>query len=118
MRFFILDDHEFYCQDIIEYLKEKGQEVFYAKTYKEANELISTLDKIDVSFIDIILNNGKTGLHFLSLWEYKLGNIFILTGCVDANTLDKVKKWKVIQKADNILNIIDEIISQGNQSNS
>lgn len=112
MRFFILDDHEFYCNDIIDYLKEKGQEVFFAQTYQDACKIISKIDRIDVSFIDIILNNGKTGLHFLSLWEYKLGTVFILTGCVDAHTLDKVKKWKVIQKADNILDIIDEIISQ------
>ncbi|MCS7317589.1 MAG: hypothetical protein NZZ41_04660 [Candidatus Dojkabacteria bacterium] len=114
MRFLILDDHEFYCRDLIEYITLAKQEVYFAKNFREGVEIMEKNPSLvfDVSFIDIILNNGKTGLHFISRYESRLGKIIILTGCIDDNTLETVKKWEVINKADNVLEKLDDIFEE------
>jgi DNA-binding response OmpR family regulator len=105
-----LEDHEFFSIDIIEYLKEAGHEVFYAKTYAEAEALIETNKTFNVSIIDVILQNGKTGIHFVSKHEDKLGKIMFLTGCIDQPTLDKLSKWNFASKRDIIWDKLDILI--------
>lgn len=93
-----LEDHDFYSIDIIDYIKDEHHEVYYAKTYAEAEHLMETHKEFDVSIVDVILQNGKTGIHFVTKYENRLGKIMFLTGCVDQLTLDKISKWNVASK--------------------
>ncbi len=110
LKVFYLEDHEFFSVDIIEYLQEAGHTVFYAKTYAEAEKLIEEQKKFDVSIVDVILQNGKTGIHFVSKHEQNLGNVLFLTGCVDQATLDKLSKWKVASKRDIVWDALDTLL--------
>ena len=106
---FYLEDHQFFSVDIIEYLSE-NHNVFYAKTYAEAEKLIEEHKNFDASIIDVILQNGKTGIHFVTKYEGNLGNIMFLTGCVDQPTLDKLSKWEVASKRDVIWDKLDKLL--------
>lgn len=110
MRIFYLEDHEFFSVDIIEYLQESGHDVFYSKTYADAVKLIEEHKNFDVSIIDVILQNGKTGIHFVSNYENNLGKILFLTGCVDKPTLDKLQKWSVASKREIIWSKLDKLL--------
>ena len=110
LKFFFLEDHEFFSVDIIEYLRDNGHEVSYAKTYAEAEKIMSNHNKFDVSIVDVILQNGKTGIHFVSNYEPRLGRILFLTSCVDQPTLNKLSKWEVASKRDVIWERLDSII--------
>ena len=104
-----LEDHEFYSIDVIEYIKEESHELFYAKTYAEAEKLIEEHKNFDVSIIDVILQNGKTGIHFVSKHEGNLGEIMFLTGCIDQATLDKLSKWRVASKREIVWDKLDKL---------
>jgi len=104
-----LEDHEFFSVDIIEYIKETDNMLFYAKTYAEAEKLIEEHKNFDVSIIDVILQNGKTGIHFVTKHEGNLGEIMFLTGCIDQPTLDKLSKWRVASKREIIWEKIDKL---------
>lgn len=110
LKVFYLEDHEFFSVDIIEYLRELGHEVYYAKTYAEAEAIINEVQNFDVSIVDVILQNGKTGIHFVSKHEGNLGKIMFLTGCVDSQTLDKLTKWQVASKRDVIWDTLDTLL--------
>lgn len=110
LKVFYLEDHVFFSEDILEYLKELDHEVFYAKTYNEAVQLIEEHKNFDVSLIDVILQNGKTGIHFVTKYEGSLGKIMFLTGCVDQPTLDKLSKWEVANKRDTIWDKLDKLL--------
>ena len=109
-----LEDHEFFSIDIIEYIKESGHEVFYAKTYAEAESLMENNKSFNAAIIDVILQNGKTGIHFVTKHEADLGKIMFLTGCIDQPTLDKLSKWGVASKRDIIWDRIDILLNQVN----
>lgn len=104
-----LEDHEFFSVDIIEYVQECGHDVYYAKTYAEAEKLIQDHKNFDAAIVDVILQNGKTGIHFVSKHEGSLGEVMFLTGCVDQATLDKLSKWRVASKRDIIWEKLDDI---------
>lgn len=104
-----LEDHEFYSVDVIEYIKEENHELFYAKTYAEAENLIREHKNFDVSIIDVILQNGKTGIHFVTKHEGNLGEIMFLTGCIDQATLDKLSKWRVASKREIVWDKLDKL---------
>jgi DNA-binding response OmpR family regulator len=89
----LCDDHTFYCQDIIEYLREINYEVHYVPTYKQADALLQT-NSYDFSLLDIILQNGKTGFNLAEKYENKLGKIMFITGCVDRSTLEILQNSK------------------------
>lgn len=112
LKVFYLEDHEFFSVDIIEYLQEAGHQVYYAKTYAEAEKLVEKVGSFDVSIVDVILQNGKTGIHFVSKYEPILGKIFFLTGCIDQPTIDKISKWKYASKREFDWEMLDEIIKE------
>lgn len=86
MKILIVDDHTFYVKELQEKLKEDGYEVLYAKNYIEAESLIMN-NTFDASFLDIILQNGKTGIHLAEKYGKKLGRIMFVTGCTDETTI-------------------------------
>lgn len=114
MKVFLLDDHQFFATEIIEYLtEEKGCEVFYAQSYKEAEQIIHTHGPFDFSFLDVLLQNGKTGILFASEYEKYLGNIMFITGCVDKYTLDKLEDYACASKLFLLWDKIDSFLDGG-----
>lgn len=101
MKILYLEDHEFFASEILEYIAEETpHEVYYAKTYKEAEQLLESHKKFDAAILDVILQNGKTGLLFAENYEEKLGDILFVTGCNDNITKNALSKYKNIAKMD------------------
>jgi response regulator of citrate/malate metabolism len=99
MKILYLEDHPFFASDIVEYIKEEtNHQLFFAKTYREATEYIIKENSFDLSILDVILQNGKTGLGFAREYKEKLGNIMFVTGCCDTATLDNLKEYIVVNK--------------------
>jgi DNA-binding response OmpR family regulator len=105
-----LEDHEFFSEDIVEYFKDEGHKVTHAKTYADAVKAVEN-NNYDVSIIDVILQNGKTGIHFVSNFQDKLGTVRFLTGCIDQPTIDKISKWGYYNKRDEVFTKLDKLIS-------
>lgn len=89
MKILYLEDHEFYAVDILKLLRKLGHEVFWCKSYKEFKEQIEN-QTFDCSILDMILQNGKTGLELAETYSDILGRIMFLTGCVEKATLDTI----------------------------
>lgn len=107
-----LDDHVFWSNEIIEYLRDdKGLDVYYAESYQEAVDLVKKHKKFDMSILDVILQNGKTGLLFAENFKSSLGDIIFITGCNDQSTKLALDKYKHINKLDNIWESLDDFIS-------
>jgi len=101
MKILFLEDHEFFASEIIEYIDEDTQhEVYYAKTYKQAEKLLEEHKYFDASILDVILQNGKTGLLFAETYDNRLGDILFVTGCTDNITLNAMKKYEYVAKLD------------------
>jgi CheY-like chemotaxis protein len=99
MKILLLEDHAFFASELIEYFQEDTVwEVVYAKSYKEAITAIETHKKFDFSILDVILQNGKTGLDVAKLHKEELGSIMFLTGCCDATTLNALQEYIVVSK--------------------
>lgn len=90
MRILLLDDHSFYADEIYEGLTEMGYNVEYAHNYKEADALMKLNNTYDCCLLDIILQNGKTGIGFAELYESRIGRVMFITGCDDRITVDAI----------------------------
>jgi DNA-binding NarL/FixJ family response regulator len=98
MKVLLLEDHSFFASDLIEYFKEETDfELTHVKTYKEAMAALSK-NKYDFSILDVILQNGKTGLDVAKASHGKLGKIMFLTGCCDSTTLEALREYVVVSK--------------------
>lgn len=108
-----LDDHAFWCGEIIEYLRDdKGLEVHYAQSYNEAVALMKREKHFDMSILDVILQNGKTGLLFAEQFKEHLGNIIFITGCNDQTTKTALESYNHVHKLDNIWEALDAFIQK------
>jgi len=109
-----LDDHAFWSDEIIEYLRDdKGLEVHYAQSYNDACKLVEKEKHFDMSILDVILQNGKTGILFAETFKKdKLGNIIFITGCNDQTTTAALGKYQHAHKMDNIWETLDNFINQ------
>lgn len=113
-----LDDHSFWSQEIVEYLKEeKGLDVHYAQSYNEAQAIMKKDKSFDMAILDVILQNGKTGIHFAEEHKEKLGDIIFITGCNDEFTLNALKSYKHASKLDNVWPTLDKFI-EDNKNNA
>ena len=90
MKILILDDHSFYANEINEYLTEMGYKVFFAKNYHDGELITRKYGPFDISLLDVILQNGKTGIGFANINEDKLGRIMFITGCNDKTTVEAI----------------------------
>jgi len=114
MKILYLEDHEFFASEIIEFLEEEGHEVFYATNYNDAEKLVHEQDDpFDCSLLDVILQNGKTGILFAEEYGDKLGRIMFITGTPDKATLDAMDKYSSASKMFLIWDKIDFFISGG-----
>jgi DNA-binding NarL/FixJ family response regulator len=99
MRILLLEDHVFFASEIVEYFEEETpHEIIYVKSYKEAVAAIEKYKTFDYAILDVILQNGKTGLDIARLYSDKLKNIMFLTGCCDTATLNALKDFIVVSK--------------------
>jgi len=106
-----LDDHVFWSNEIIEYLRDDMElDVYYAESYSEAVALVNKHKSFDMSILDVILQNGKTGLLFAENFKSKLGDIIFITGCNDQSTKIALENYKHIHKLDNIWDALNEFI--------
>ena len=115
MKILLLEDHAFYGDEIYEALCDAGHEVFYARNYKQGVEGVSKT-KFDCSVLDIILQNGNTGLSFAKDFEDRLGRVFFVTGCEDSATLEAITnnpKYASATKGYNVYRSLKEFLDGG-----
>lgn len=113
MKIFYLEDHEFYAEDVIALLQKEGHEVTYVSNFKDCVEILKN-NKFDCSILDVILQNGKTGLQLAEDYKNNLGRIMFLTGCVDKATLDTViSRYPSANKLFNSVGKIKEFLKGG-----
>jgi DNA-binding NarL/FixJ family response regulator len=99
MKLLLLEDHNFFASELVEYFSEETKfELVYAKSYKEAVAAIETHGYFDYSILDVILQNGKTGIDVAKTYAPKLGKIMFLTGCTDQATLGALRDYIVVSK--------------------
>jgi len=104
MKILFLEDHSFFAKEVIEYIKmfiDSGNiDIHYAKTYKEAEELLKTHNQFDYTILDVQLQNGRNGIEFADKNKSNIGKIMFITGSVEhevLNTLEE-KKYYYISK--------------------
>ena len=114
MKIFFCDDHQFYSSEPIEDLEDKGHDVYYAKSYKDAENVIAKHGPFDCSFLDIILQNGKTGILLAKEYERDLGRIMFITGTPDKSALEAIERYSSASKLFTIYDKIDEFLNGGN----
>jgi DNA-binding response OmpR family regulator len=99
MKILLLEDHSFFASELVEYFNEDTKfEVVYVKSYKEAVAAIDTHTYFDYSILDVILQNGKTGIDIAKSYAPQLGKIMFLTGCTDQATLGALRNYIVVSK--------------------
>jgi DNA-binding response OmpR family regulator len=108
-----LDDHAFWSGEIIEYLRDdKGLEVHAAQSYSEAEALLKKEGHFDMSILDVILQNGKTGLLLAENYKSQLGRIIFITGCNDQSTKIALENYEHVHKLDNIWDTLENFINR------
>jgi len=109
MKILLLEDHAFFASELVEYFKEETTfEVVYVKSYKEAVEAMEKHKSFDYAILDVILQNGKTGLDIAKAYKDKLGSIMFLTGCCDHTTLSTLREFIVVSKLEIIWPKLDQ----------
>lgn len=111
MNILYLEDHAFFGDSVYEILNEdcKEHHIDYATGYDQAEALMAT-KKYDISLLDVILKNGKTGIHFVEKFKPNLGNILFVTGCKDEPTIKTLEKYNYTNKDIKVLQVIKEFI--------
>ena len=113
MKIFYLEDHKFFASEVIEYLQELGHEVHYAVSYKEAEYIVESHGPFDCSFLDVLLQNGKTGVLLAEEYNDKLGRIMFITGTPDKSFLNAIEQHCSASKFFLIYDKIDEFLAGG-----
>lgn len=113
MKILCLEDHQFYAGEIIEQLREQKHDVDYADSWEDAERLMKNGKIYDVSILDVILKNGKTGVLFAEKWNENLGRILFITGCIDDITIKTVNKWSAISKMGIVWKKLEHFLSGG-----
>jgi DNA-binding response OmpR family regulator len=112
MRILYLEDHVFFGDSVYEILNQDFPEhtIDYATGYNEAEAAILK-NNYDISILDVVLKNGKTGIHFAEKFQDKLGKILFVTGCKDEPTLKALEKYSYVNKDIKVLDSIKEFIN-------
>ena len=100
MKILMVDDHTFYSEMIVDWIREQGHEIHYVTRYDDAVKVLEKEGKFDFSILDVILQNGKTGLTIVKNYPTQLGKILFLTGCTDQPTLNSISPYASIHKTE------------------
>jgi len=113
MKILYLEDHSFYGDILYKSLniEFKGHNIDYATSYTQAESFMVNT-KYDVSLLDVILQNGRTGIHFAENFQKELGKILFITGCSDELTLKALKQYNYIPKSTKSISQIREFIGE------
>jgi response regulator of citrate/malate metabolism len=111
MKILYLEDHAFFGDSIYEILVQDFPEhqIDYATSYAQAEARILN-NKYDISLLDVILQNGKTGIHFTEKYNMDLGKILFITGCKDELTLKALAKYTYTGKNITVYETIKDFI--------
>lgn len=113
MKILQLEDHPFFANEVTEYLTEKGHDVVFVSSWEDAEYVMNMGEKFDLCILDVVLKNGKTGLHFAEKWKENLGRPLFITGCVDELTIKAVNTYSAISKLTVIWDALDEFLEGG-----
>lgn len=113
MNILYLEDHNFYGDEMYKSICKISSiyKVDYATSYSQAKELMKN-KKYDISLLDVILQNGKTGIHFAEEFTKQLGKILFITGCNDELTLKALQHYTYIPKDTQSLSFVKEFLNK------
>jgi len=111
MKILLVEDHSFFGNEINEYLVNKKHDVSYAATYVKAVAAIKENGPFDFSLLDVLLQNGKTGIDIVSLFEARLGRIMFITGCISEDVIKSISPYSSATKREVIWPKIDRFMN-------
>jgi response regulator RpfG family c-di-GMP phosphodiesterase len=112
-RALVVEDHSYFGNEIVSFLKEDcAFDVVYAANYLDAVKALQTTE-FDFSFLDILLQNGKTGVDIAENFRKKLGKIMFITGCVDDTVLSRIKDYASASKLCEIWPLLEKFVAGG-----
>jgi len=113
MKILYLEDHAFYGDEMYKTLHKdlSNHTVDYATNYSQAVSFMNN-KSYDISLLDVILQNGRTGIHFAEKYQKCLGHILFITGCKDEPTLEALKHYEYIPKSTKSLNLIRDFLGK------
>ena len=115
MRILYLEDHTFFASEIIEYLEEDmGYDVVHKDSWESVKESLERGERFDISILDVILKNGKTGVQVAETWTTQLGRILFITGCTDEATIKAIDSYSSISKLTQVWEPLIHFIKGGN----
>lgn len=110
----IVEDHSFFAEELIEYLRDDCfYEVVHASNFLDAVRLIKKENGFDFSILDILLQNGKTGVDIAEKFKDQLGRILFVTGCVDEAVLNKIENYASTSKLHEIWSPLEKFLAGG-----
>ena len=113
MKILYLEDHTFFAKEIVDHLRDDlKHEVVFADSWKSVKEVLDSGEVFEVSILDVILTNGKTGFHVAKTWEPQLGRIVFLTGCTDDATLKALEEYPTLSKLNSVWESLDEFLEE------
>jgi two-component SAPR family response regulator len=113
MKILYLEDHSFFGDSVRDILVEDYPEhtIDYVTSFASAVDIMKN-NKYDISILDVILQNGKTGIHFAEKFTSDLGKILFITGCKDDLTIKALEKYEYINKDLKVISTIREFIKK------
>lgn len=116
-KIFYLEDHVFYANIIVPRLRKQGYEIVHCLNYKCAEEAMNNGEIFDYALLDVVLTNGKTGIHFAEKYSSRFGKILFITGCRDNLTLETLfnKNYNSVSKQYEIWNDLDTFLTTDKQ---
>lgn len=115
MKILYLEDHTFFASEILEYLRDDLKyDVVHADGWDSVKKILDSGKTFDISILDVILKNGKTGVQVAETWENQLGRIVFITGCSDEATIKALDKYSSISKLTPVWVPLSDFISGGN----
>lgn len=110
----LVEDHAFFAGEVAEYLdEERNFNVVTAKTFEDAVRQIKKNGPFAYSFLDILLQNGKTGVDLAETYKKELGRIMFVTGCVDETILSKISQYASASKLSEIWQKLEDFLEGG-----
>jgi DNA-binding NarL/FixJ family response regulator len=116
MKILYLEDHSFFGDSVRDILVEDypQHQIDYVTNYANAVNIMKE-NKYDISILDVILQNGKTGIHFAEKFTPYLGKILFVTGCKDELTIKALEKYEYVNKDLKVISTIREFIKKNEQ---
>lgn len=110
----LVEDHSYFASEIRDYLESDcGYKVIYAANYADACRAVKRYGPFKFSFLDILLQNGKTGVDLVERYEQELGRVMFITGCVDETILNKIAEHASASKLQEIWPQLEDFLEGG-----